>query len=218
MHRMPLLELLERYEKRAPDEAICIGRIRELVRNCEDCFHRSCLPGHVTASAWIVSSDYRRFLLTHHRKLGRWLQLGGHADGDTDVAGVVLREAREESGLRDFDFLSAHGLQEQDDTLATPIDVDVHRIPARPGEPAHEHHDIRFLLVARPGQRISISDESIPCSGPFNRRRIGNSSRLRERCERNALKFIDTLVDEVGEYLSRGGQRRAHLPDQIRVH
>ena len=154
MHRRPLLDLLERYEKRHPEEEGCIGRIRELVRNSEDCFDRRCLPGHITASTWIVSSDTHRFLLTHHRKLERWLQLGGHADGDSDVVAVALREAREESGLQDFEFWW------EDERFPTPIDVDVHGIPARPGEPAHEHHDIRFLLVAGPGQEVSISDES----------------------------------------------------------
>lgn len=157
MHRRPLLGLLQRYEARYPEERACVGRIRELVRNRQDCFDRSCLPGHITASAWIVSSDARRFLLTHHRKLDRWLQLGGHADGDADAATVALREAREESGLRYFEFLNdGRG----DEALATPIDVDVHGIPARPGEPAHEHHDIRFLLVAAPDQEIQISEES----------------------------------------------------------
>ncbi len=150
MHRRPLLDLLDRYEKQNPGEVECLVRIRELVRKYPDCFERSLLPGHITASAWIVSRDRTRFLLTHHRKLDRWLQLGGHADGDPDVFAVALREAREESGLHDFEWLAE-----------LPIDLDVHRIPARPGEPAHEHHDIRFLLVARPGQELEISDESL---------------------------------------------------------
>ena len=149
MHRQPLLDLLDRYEKQNPDEVDCVGRVRELVRKYPDCFERTCLPGHITASAWIVSRDRKRFLLTHHRKLGRWLQLGGHADGDPDVSAVALREAREESGLEAFDRFGD-----------LPIDVDVHRIPARRDEPAHEHHDIRFLLAAASDQEVAGSDES----------------------------------------------------------
>jgi len=157
MHRRPLLELLARYRERHPDETDCVERIRELVRNHPDCFERTCLPGHVTASSWIVSADGRRFLLTHHRKLGRWLQLGGHADGDPDVAEVALREAREESGLHTLRFCSEAGVAA---AAVLPIDVDVHAIPARPGEPAHEHHDIRFVLRATAGEPLSVSHES----------------------------------------------------------
>ena len=157
MHRRQLTELLADYAQRNSGEQSCVERVSELVRKYPNCFERSCLPGHVTASAWIVSADRRRFLLTHHRKLGRWLQLGGHADGDPDVFAVALREAREESGMETFDWLGAPG----DGSDPVPIDVDVHRIPARPGEPAHEHHDIRFLLAARPGQELKISAESV---------------------------------------------------------
>src|SRR5688572_26513021 len=64
-----------------------------------DCCERTLVSGHCTGSAWLVSADGERVLLTHHRKLQRWLQLGGHADGDTDLAAVALREAQEESGL-----------------------------------------------------------------------------------------------------------------------
>lgn len=153
MKRKPLLEMLERYRAVAPEEGDCVDRIVTLVRDNEDCFERTCAPGHITASSWILSSCRTRVLLTHHRKLGRWLQLGGHADGETEVLAVALREAREESGMHRFEVLSGS-------EPLVPMDVDVHRIPARPGEPEHEHHDIRFLLVAEPGQELVISDES----------------------------------------------------------
>jgi 8-oxo-dGTP pyrophosphatase MutT (NUDIX family) len=155
VHRRPLLEMLDRYAARHPTEASCAARIRALVSERPDCFERSCLPGHITSSAWIVSSDYRLFLLTHHRKLDRWLQLGGHADGDPDALGVALREAREESGMHDF-----HWPGSDEGSSPLPLDLDVHVIPARPGEPAHEHHDLRFLLVAAPDQTLRISAES----------------------------------------------------------
>ena len=156
MHRKPLLDLLARYEARHPEEASCVGRIRSLVEARPECFERRCLPGHVTGSAFVVSPDGQRVLLVHHRKLGRWLQPGGHADGDSDVAQVALREAREETGLRALTFLGPHGRGGE----PFPVDVDVHAIPARPGEPSHEHHDVRFLLVAAAGEATRVSEES----------------------------------------------------------
>ena len=148
--------MLDGYLARHPDERACVARIQSLVEAHEDCFERTCLPGHVTASAWILSADERHCLLTHHRKLERWLQLGGHADGDPDPLAVALREAREESGMAHFDVLSRDA-----SGAPTPLDVDVHLIPARGDEPAHEHHDVRFLLRAHPGQTLVTSEESI---------------------------------------------------------
>jgi len=139
-------------------------RVRSLVTSRPDCFERSCLPGHLTGSAWVLSPDRRSFLLTHHRKLGRWLQLGGHADGESDLAAVALREAREESGLERFAFLGEPGaampqpIDHDVHAMPQPIDLDVHAIPASPGEPAHEHHDLRFALVALGGEARASSE------------------------------------------------------------
>jgi 8-oxo-dGTP pyrophosphatase MutT (NUDIX family) len=106
------------------------------------------LEGHLTASALVVDAAGERALLTHHKKLGRWLQLGGHCDGDANLAAVALRECEEESGIA--------GLR----VLPEPIDLDIHPIPARPGEPVHLHYDTRFVVVAPPGAREVVGDES----------------------------------------------------------
>lgn len=155
MHRRPLLQLLARYSAAYPSESGVIARVQTLVETEPRCFERDCYtPGHITASCWILDSEGERVLLTHHRKLDRWLQLGGHADGEHDVPGVALREAREESGMVEFVPVPAvdpSGL----------FDLDVHVIPARADEPAHEHHDVRFLLRAKPAQGLVRSEESI---------------------------------------------------------
>ncbi|HVT29131.1 MAG TPA: NUDIX hydrolase [Lacipirellulaceae bacterium] len=159
MDRRPLLEMLDRYRSAFPGESATIDRICRLVESHPNCFERTCRPGHITAAAWILSTDRRRSLLTHHRKLDRWLQLGGHADGQWLVEEVALREAREESGLAEFDIVPIDG-------AIMPFDIDVHEIPAHYDEEgtliedAHEHHDIRFLLIARSGDEPTISDES----------------------------------------------------------
>lgn len=112
-------------------------------------FFRDHLPGHITASAWIVDVSRKFTLLTHHAKLNRWLQPGGHADGDEDVCRVALKEAREETGLSSLQ-------------VVTPqiFDLDIHLIPARNGFPAHDHYDIRFLLSADNSERFTVTAES----------------------------------------------------------
>jgi 8-oxo-dGTP pyrophosphatase MutT (NUDIX family) len=159
MHRRYLLDMLARYCHLFPSEGPVVERICRLVEKHADCFDRTCRPGHITGAAWIISTDRRRCLLTHHRKLDRWLQLGGHADGQYHVDEVALREAREESGIRHFEFVRIEG-------QLIPFDIDVHDIPERRDarghliEDAHEHHDVRFLLIARYDDDLRVSDES----------------------------------------------------------
>ncbi len=159
MHRRPLLAMLSRYEHRYPNEGAVVARIRSLIAAHIDCFDRTCRPGHVTASAWVTTPACDRFLLVHHRKLGRWLQPGGHADGDADILAAALREAREETGLEDLRLA-------EEGPKATPLDLDVHEIPARYdaagelAEDAHEHHDVRVLVIAHGDLAPRASHES----------------------------------------------------------
>jgi beta-phosphoglucomutase family hydrolase len=147
--RSMLLAALARCRPVDAVEAAMIDATRNFVRSNQRCFERSCQKGHVTGSAWVIDRERSHALLTHHAKLGKWLQLGGHADGEADVMHVALREAAEESGLR-----SLHPL------CRDIFDIDVHQIPARAAEPAHLHYDIRFLLEADRQEPFTISTES----------------------------------------------------------
>lgn len=118
--------------------------IRDQVAATPAWWHRDTMPGHVTASAFVVTPDFRWLLLHHHRKLDRWLQFGGHDEGEQHPAKAVLRELREESGLRQFDF------------FGSPVffDLDVHDIPARGDTPEHQHLDVRYLFIAPKDQEL----------------------------------------------------------------
>ena len=140
-------ELLDHAARRPDQSAIAAGFIRLL--DDPDAFERRRLSGHFTASAWLVDRGGTRVLLTHHRKLDRWLQLGGHADGDRDLARVALREAGEESGLA--------GLR----VVPGIFDLDRHLIPEHGGVPAHWHHDVRYVVVAAGGEDFVVGDESL---------------------------------------------------------
>lgn len=142
-----LLEQFQYYGRQWPDEEGTQHFIDFLAGGTQ-VFFREAKAGHFTGSAWLVSADGERVLLTHHRKLGRWLQLGGHADGDTDLAQVALREAEEESGL---DKLSVE---------VVPFDLDRHRIPARGDEPEHWHYDVRYVIRASSNEAFIVSEES----------------------------------------------------------
>ena len=145
-----LREQLAAYGRRWPAETGVVGQFLALLDDPADPFVRERLEGHLTGGAWLVSADGRRTLLTHHRKLGRWLQLGGHADGDRDLARVALREAEEESGLA--------GLVVEADAV---FDVDRHWIPGRGEVPGHWHHDVRYVVRAAGSEAYAVGEESL---------------------------------------------------------
>lgn len=140
----------------------CLQKFFDLLANSPDPFSRDNRPGHITASAFVIDPDLRHVLLTLHKKLNIWLQLGGHADeGQTDVSHIALREVHEESGLTELQFFDTGFLFPQTDMSApVPFDIDVHRIPSVGTDTAHDHYDISFILAASTTATLCISDES----------------------------------------------------------
>lgn len=139
---------LQDYRRRWPGEAATIDLFSELLAEGASAFERARPDEHFTASAWLVAGDGARVLLTHHRKLGLWLQLGGHADGDRDLVRAALKEAQEESGLG--------GLRIDPEIF----DLDRHRIPEHNGVPAHWHYDVRYVVRADGDEAFVVGDES----------------------------------------------------------
>jgi 8-oxo-dGTP pyrophosphatase MutT (NUDIX family) len=140
---------LLQYQRRWPAEAATVQAFLDLLEDAQDPFVRERLSGHFTSGVWLVSADGQRILMTHHRKLERWLQLGGHADGDRDMANVALKEAQEESGLP--------GLSVDAESI---FDLDRHWIPERKDVPGHWHYDVRYVVRAGPDENYVVSEES----------------------------------------------------------
>lgn len=139
---------IEGYAARDAAQAAARAFVLDWIDAHPDALRRSCLAGHLTSSALVLDARGERALLTLHAKLGRWLQLGGHCDGDGNLASSALREAREESGIAGLTI---------DPQL---LDLDCHRIPARAGEPEHWHLDARYLVRAPAGAEPRVSAES----------------------------------------------------------
>ena len=179
------------YPKQDPEEEQNMWQgLAAFVESSEQCFERSHGPGHITGSALVVSHDLRQVLLMHHRKLDKWLQMGGHADGDPNPERVALKEAREESGLNQLEILDYWSglIPEGSPCQAIPFDLDIHTIPARPGEPEHKHYDVRFLVVAAEGQTIWANEEAKELSW------FSLAEARRKTRERSMLRQFDKLA------------------------
>lgn len=138
---------LEAYSPYYPEEQKFISQFIKLLAHPR-AYHRDHLPGHMTGSAWIIDKTKQHVLLVHHAKLQRWLQPGGHADGDENIVAVARKEAEEETGLKDL-------------ILLNPLfDIDIHPIPERKDFPKHDHYDIRCLFMADKNDSIIVSEES----------------------------------------------------------
>jgi 8-oxo-dGTP pyrophosphatase MutT (NUDIX family) len=149
MDRLQLLNLLENYHTDFEEEYFFISRFRSLISNFKDAFSRSLITGHITASAWILDNNFGSAVLVHHRKLNKWLQPGGHTDGQEDVVAAAFREAKEETGLSNLQIVN--------DQI---FDLDIHIIPPHGQVSAHFHYDIRFLILADKSEMPSVSHES----------------------------------------------------------
>jgi len=136
------------YQPACPSEEEAKGTMLGILDSSPDCFKRTLFPGHFTGSVWAIVPSEGKVLLVHHRKLGKWLQPGGHADGSPLLLPVALRELEEESGLTTVSVMP--GI----------FDLDVHSIPARDDMPEHLHLDVRFAVTLKSAEPLRCSEES----------------------------------------------------------
>lgn len=183
MGKSTLKELLSRYKLRYPSENKNVKETIEFLYSTSNCFDRNNLNGHFTGSAWVLDESRKWVLMTNHYQLNAWLQLGGHADGRSDLQAVALCEAQEESGLSKFNVLS--------DEI---FDLDIHCIPKYKEVPSHIHYDIRFIFeTKRNDDRLVVSKESrdvswIPLDEVLNK----NSEHSIERMLKKTKSYIST--------------------------
>ena len=149
MARNDLIKSLIAYQTPFPEEKKFIHDFLTLLNDEADCFKRTLKTGHVTGSSWIVNNTKDQALLTHHKKLNKWLQPGGHADGNENIVSVAEKEAKEETGLSSLVLLSPDI-----------FDIDIHLIPSNAKEEKHFHYDIRYIFEADNKETLIISNES----------------------------------------------------------
>lgn len=149
MEKIELIQNLMDYKTEFNEEYEMVQQTIDYLQQTEDYLGKVNPKGHITGSSWIISKDRKKTLLTHHFKLNKWLQLGGHTELDETVIKSAEREGIEESGLKSLELI-------HEDIF----DVDVHLIPERKGVDAHYHYDIRFLFEADENEIIAVSDES----------------------------------------------------------
>jgi 8-oxo-dGTP pyrophosphatase MutT (NUDIX family) len=144
------MELLKNYNPTSEEEKHCKDKMLQLYEaKGEKAFKRNSLEAHFTASALIINTSTKELLLLHHKKLNKWLQPGGHADGETNLEKVARKEVYEETGLNNLK-LASNGV----------YDIDIHHIPESKGIPEHYHYDVRFAYFCNRKEKTKINSES----------------------------------------------------------
>ena len=154
MDRQELINQIENYipfnEQEEKDKVL----IAEWIRNNENAFSRENPIAHLTASAWVVNQDRSKVLMVYHNIYNSWSWLGGHADGETDLLSVAIREVKEEAGIS-----NVHPVSEEIFSLES-LTVDGHVKKDRYVS-SHLHLNITYLLEADSREAVSIkADEN----------------------------------------------------------
>jgi ADP-ribose pyrophosphatase YjhB (NUDIX family) len=172
------VSLLADFSPRDEDETTHLRHMRALAEVAADpCARDHFVPGHFTASAFILSPERDALLLIFHGKLARWLQPGGHVDpDDRDLLAAARREAAEEVGLPELELLSP-----------APFDLDVHDIPPLRGDPAHRHYDVRFLFRAPTREARAASDAKAVRWVPLSELNL-------ELSDRSVMRAVEKLL------------------------
>lgn len=185
MHRRTLLTLLDSYRPSSEREKQILYQLRDFVLSEPDCFKRTLTKGHITGSAWLLNPSFDAVLLCYHKKLKKWLQPGGHADGESDPLKTAIREAEEESGINHIKAIDP-GI----------FDIDIHPIPEHKDTPAHLHYDVRFILLA-PHAEFIVSDESEKLAWvPFNKLFDYSEEESVLRMDKKARALLAKLLHE----------------------
>lgn len=144
-----LVGTLASYLKRHPNAQPTVDAFKAFLTDHPNGVYRTCLYGHLTASSWVINHDQSAFLLLHHKKLNKWIQPGGHADGNWDLQAVALKEAKEESGLQSLFVVDS-----------TPLHISIYNIPAYKDTPSHLHFDVCYAIQASEDETLMLCDEA----------------------------------------------------------
>lgn len=150
--RLALIRQIEAYEPFNEQEAADKPLILDWLKTREDAFFRENPVAHMTASAWVVSPDRSRVLMVYHNIYDSWSWLGGHADGETDLLSVAVREVREEAGIS-----SVRPVWEEIFSLEV-LTVDGHIKKGRYVS-SHLHMNATYLLEADPEEAVSVKED-----------------------------------------------------------
>lgn len=156
MQKSQIVEIVHAYLDRHPEERERLRDFTDYLATNDEVFNRKNFNGHITTSAVIIDPSHRRVLLIAHKFLNRFLQPGGHFEGDASLASSAAREALEETGVS----VQLHPLALADDH---PLDIDAHRVPANPkkGEDGHYHFDFRYLFTTAHGEEFAIQEDEV---------------------------------------------------------
>lgn len=149
MYNKELVEMLTKYKTRDEEEENCKERMLHFIEESKEIFRESNLQEHITGSCWIINKERTHALLTYHTRLNKWLQLGGHIEENGSIVMGALKEAQEESGLKNITVI-----------LNDIFDIDIHEVPKYKEEIEHYHYDVRFLFEADSKEELTINDES----------------------------------------------------------
>lgn len=146
-----ILNKLKSYVTIYPEEERHRLAMISFIQKNPECFDRSFKLGHLCGGALVVDKSLTYTLLTHHMKLDKWFQFGGHAEGNPNPFEVALKEAQEESGLKSLEYL------QEPETI---FDIDIHPIPEHNDMPMHLHYEVRIILTADINEPFTVSSES----------------------------------------------------------